>query len=65
MKKENPKPDDPARSKRFKEVAGKLGIDLNEDLDEAKLAAKLTEVLRRVSGQEPKKKKKPADEYHR
>jgi hypothetical protein len=59
MKKPNPKPDDPGQSKRFKEVAGKLGVDL----DEATLEAKLTEALRRVSGHEPRKKKKPADEY--
>ncbi len=61
MKKQNPKPDDSRQPKRFKEVSRKLGVDL----DEAKLEAKLTETLRRVSGQEPKTKKKPAAEYHR
>ncbi len=57
MKKENPKPDDPGQSKRFKEISRKLGVDLDDP--------RLTETLRRVSGQEPKKKKKPADEHHR
>ncbi len=55
MKKSKPNPDDPGQSKRFKEVAGKRGVDLDE--------AKLTEALRRVSGHNPKKKKKPAEEY--
>ncbi len=57
MKKQNPKPDDPGQSKRVEEMSRKMGVDLVE--------ARLTETLRRVSGQEPKKKKKPADEYHR
>ena len=57
MKKQNPKSDDPGQSKRFKEISRKLGVDLDDP--------RLTETLRRVSGQEPKKKKKPADEYHR
>jgi hypothetical protein len=57
MKKQNPKPDDPGQSKRFKEISRKLGVGLDDP--------RLTETLRRVSGQEPKKKKKPADEYHR
>ncbi len=57
MKKQNPKPDDPGRSERFKEISMKLGVDLDDP--------RLTETLRRVSGQEPKKKKKPADEYYR
>ncbi len=53
MKKQKPKPDDPGQSKRFEEISRKLGVDLVE--------ARLTETLRRVSGHEPKKKKKPAD----
>ncbi len=57
MKKQHPKPDDPGQSKRFKEISRKLSVDLDDP--------RLTETLRRVSGQEPKKKKKPADEYHR
>ncbi len=57
MKKQNPKPDDPGQPKRFKEISRKLGVDLDDP--------RLTETLRRVSGQEPKKKKKPAYEYHR
>ncbi len=57
MKKQNPKPDDPGQSKRFKEISRKLGVDLDDP--------RLTETLRRVSGQEPNKKKKPADEHHR
>ena len=56
MKKQNPKPDDPGQSKRFKEISRKLGVDPDDP--------RLTEALRRVSGQEPKKKKKPGDEYH-
>ena len=57
MKKQNPTPDDPGQSKRFKEISRKLGVDLDDP--------RLTETLRRVSGQELKKKKKPADEHHR
>jgi hypothetical protein len=57
MKKQKPKPDDPGQSKRVEEMSRKMGVDLVE--------ARLTETLRRVSGQEPKKKKKPADEYRR
>jgi len=57
MKKQNPKPDDPGQSKRFKEISRKLGVNLDDP--------RLTETLRRVSGQEPKKKEKPADKYHR